>query len=56
MRKDFDEIMEAKEQLDTLIESVELINDKEFMEGYRQAREDIKEGRFEGWDKLKSGD
>ncbi|MEE8358910.1 MAG: hypothetical protein V3R82_05825 [Candidatus Hydrothermarchaeales archaeon] len=55
-RKAFEEIMEAKEHLDTLMESVELINDEEFMEGYRQAKEDIKEGRFEDWDKLKSGD
>ena len=55
-RKAFEEIMEAKEHLDSLMESVELINDKEFMEGYKKAKEDIKEGRFEEWDKIKSGD
>ncbi len=55
-RKAFEEIMEAKKHLDSLMESVELINDEEFMEGYKKAKTDIKKGQFEDWDKLKSGD
>ncbi|MFQ6136353.1 MAG: hypothetical protein ACE5PM_04135 [Candidatus Hydrothermarchaeales archaeon] len=54
-RKVFEEIMEAKERLDSLIEGVELMNDKEFMESYRRAKGDISERRFEDWEELKSG-
>ncbi len=54
-REVFEEIMETKERLDTLMESVELMNDPEFMEGYRRARGDIAKGRFEDWEELKSG-
>lgn len=54
-RKVFEEIMEAKERLDSLMESVELMNDREFMESYRRAKKDIARGRFEDWEGLKSG-
>ncbi len=53
-RKVFREIMETKERLDSLMESVELMNDREFMESYSRAKKDISRGRFEDWEGLKS--
>ncbi len=53
-RKVFKEIMETKERLDTLMESVELMNDREFMKSYRRAKKDVSRGHFEDWEGLKS--
>ena len=42
----FEEIIRKKEELDEIIESIELINNKEVQESIKSSKEDIADGRI----------
>lgn len=46
------DLVRIKEDFDTIIESLELMSDKEFMESYNKSKEQIKKKEFEDWDAL----
>ena len=48
----FVELMKLKEEFDLIMESIELMNDKEFMKSYKQAKEEIKKGELIDFDEL----
>jgi len=45
------DLVKVKDEFDTIIESLELMGDKEFMDSYKKAKEQIKKKEFENWDK-----
>ncbi len=51
-RKAFIELMKLKEEFDLIMESIELSNDKEFMDSYKKAKEQIKKRDFVDWNEL----
>ncbi len=51
-RKAFIELMKLKEELDLIMESIELSNNKEFMESLKISEEQIKNRDFANWDEL----
>jgi hypothetical protein len=42
----------VKEELDAIVESIKLMQDKDFMESYKKAKEEIKNREFVDWDEL----
>lgn len=46
------DLIKVKEEFDSIVESLELINDKEFMESHDKAKKQIKEKDFHNWDEL----
>jgi len=42
----FNTLVKLKEELEEVIETVEIMNDKELMEGLKRSKKDIKEGRI----------
>ena len=46
------DLLKVKEEFDTIIESIELMSDKEFIESYKRAKEQIKNKEFENWNDL----
>ena len=46
------DLVRLKEEFDSIIESLELIGDKEFMISYKKAKEQIKKREFSNWDGL----
>ena len=46
------DLVRVKEEFDTIIESLELMADKEFIESYRKAKEQIKNREFVEWNEL----
>ena len=51
-RKAFEDLVRIKEDFDAVIESLELIKDKEFMVSYKNAKEQIKKKEFVDWNEL----
>ena len=51
-RQAFVELMKLKEEFDLIMESIELSNDKEFMESYKKAKKEIQEGDLVDFDEL----
>ena len=51
-RKAFEDLVRIKEDFDAVIESLELIKDKEFMVSYKKAKEQIKKKEFVDWNEL----
>ena len=41
----FDEMIRIRDELDGIIETIEIMNDEELMEGIRRSKEDIEAGR-----------
>lgn len=41
----FNTLVKLKEELEEVIETIEIMNDKELMEGLRRSRKDVEEGR-----------
>ena len=41
----FNTLVKLKEELEEVIETIELINDKELMEGLKMSKKDVEEGR-----------
>ena len=48
----FDDIVRLRNELDTVIESLELMRNKEFMDSYKKAKEQIKKKEFVDWNEL----
>ncbi len=46
------DLLRLKEEFDTIIESLELMADEEFMESYKKAKEQIKYREFVDWNEL----
>jgi hypothetical protein len=46
------DLVRVKEDFDAIIESLELMADKEFMRDYREAKEQIKNREFGDWNAL----
>jgi len=41
----FNTLVKLKEELEEVIETIEIMNDKELMEGLKRSRKDVEEGR-----------
>ena len=41
----FNTLVKLKEELEDVIETIEIMNDKELMEGLRRSKKDVEEGR-----------
>ena len=46
------DLVRVKDEFDTIVESIELMGDKEFMDSYKKAKEQIKKREFVGWNEL----
>ncbi|MBI1934987.1 hypothetical protein HYS31_00965 [Candidatus Woesearchaeota archaeon] len=46
------DLIRVKEEFDSIVESLELMSNKEFMESYKQAKEQIKKRDFADWNEL----
>lgn len=46
------DLVKVKEEFDAIVESIELMSDKEFMESYKKAKEQIKKREFDDWNAL----
>lgn len=46
------DLIKVKEEFDAIIESIELMGNKEFMKSYKRAKEQIKNREFVDWDAL----
>jgi len=42
----FNTLVKLKEELEGVIETIEIMNDKELMEGLERSKKDVKEGRI----------
>lgn len=51
-REAFDDLIRIKEEFDTVMESLELMENEEFMESYKKAKEEIKNREFVDWNAL----
>ena len=51
-REAFGDLIQIKEELDTVMESLELMENEEFMESYKKAKEEIKNREFVDWNEL----
>ena len=45
-REAFEDLMHVREELDAIVGSLELMQDKDFMESYKKAKEEIKNREF----------
>lgn len=43
------DLVKVKEEFDSIIESMELMSDKEFMSSYKKSKEQIKNREFADW-------
>jgi len=46
------DLVRVKEEFDTIIESLELMTDPEFMASYKKSKEQIKKRDFADWNEL----
>ena len=46
------DLIRIKEEFDSIVESLELMGDNEFMESYKKAKVQIKKREFEDWNEL----
>ena len=51
-REAFGDLIRIKEELDTVMDSLELMENEEFMESYKKAKEEIKNREFVDWNEL----
>ena len=51
-RKELMKMVELVSELNDKLESLELMNDPEVMEGHKRAKEQIKKREFANWDEL----
>lgn len=50
--KAFEDLMRIREEFDTVMESLELMKNKEFMESYKKSKAQIKRREFADWNAL----
>jgi hypothetical protein len=48
----FQDLLKVKQEFDSILESIELMNKKEFMDSYKKAKEQVKKRDFDDWDEL----
>ena len=46
------DLLKVKEEFDAIVESIELMGNKEFMDFYNKSKEQIKKREFENWNAL----
>lgn len=46
------DLVRVKEEFDAIVESLELMSDKEFMNSYKKSKEQIKKREFVDWNEL----
>jgi len=46
------DLVRVKEEFDSIVESLELMADKDFMDSYKKAKEQIKQRDFADWNEL----
>ena len=46
------DLVKVKEEFDAIVESLELMSDKEFMISYKKSKEQIKKREFADWNEL----
>lgn len=46
------DLVKVKEEFDAIVESMEMIGNKEFMDSYKKAKEQIKKKDFDDWNTL----
>ncbi len=46
------DLVKMKEELDAIVESIELMGNKKFMDSYKKAKEQIKKREFDNWNAL----
>ena len=46
------DLIRVKDEFDTIVESIELMSDKEFMESLKKAKEQVKKREFVDWNEL----
>jgi len=46
------DLVKVKEEFDTIVESLELMENKEFIDSYKKAKEQVKKREFVDWDAL----
>lgn len=46
------DLVKVKEEFDAIVESIELMSDKEFMNSYNKSKEQIKKREFADWNAL----
>jgi len=46
------DLVRVKEEFDSIVESLELMSNQEFMESYKKAKEQIKNRDFADWNEL----
>lgn len=47
-----EDLMKVKNEFDSIIESIELMSNPQFMKSYEKAKEQIKKRDFDDWNKL----
>ena len=51
-RQALTDLKKVKDEFDTIVESIELMQDKQFMESYKKAKEQIKKRDCDDWNAL----
>ena len=51
-KKALTDLMILKDKFDSIIESLELMSDNEFMDSYKKSKQEIKERDFGEWNEL----
>ena len=51
-REAVEDLVKVKEEFDAIVESIELMSDKEFMNSYNKSKEQIKKREFADWNAL----
>lgn len=46
------DLVKVKDEFDTIVESLELMMDKSFMDSYKKAKQQIEKRDFDDWDAL----
>ncbi len=46
------DLVRVKNEFDSIIESLELMSDSEFMDSYKKSKEQIKKREFDDWNEL----
>ncbi|MEK6893903.1 MAG: hypothetical protein AABX10_00400 [Nanoarchaeota archaeon] len=53
-KKALADLIRIKEEFDLIVESLELMSNKEFMESHKRSKEQIKNREFANWDDLQN--
>ena len=46
------DLLRVKDEFDSIVESLELMADKDFIDSYNRSREQVKKREFDDWDEL----